>query len=549
MSDENETRPSGGTGAGSTELQECNPNDTQHTGEKRGTTATDIVRAHFAEIAAKRRKKDRPEWVEKAEKRLDDGRDLFNLDALDTEQIERLKFVEAVRQRVEDQLADIPKAWRATDLAAAEAPSWLATRRIVRAGINLLVGDEGIGKSLLWVWITAAVTTGRALPEFGIPAREPAEVALILTEDDWSSAVRPRLESAGADLDRVRVLCVNNDGSGTPEFPRDIGLLKTLDPAPVLIVVDAWLDVLPPKLSVRDPQQAREALHPWRELAVETDSAVLLLTHTNRVASANARDKYGATGELRKKARVTLFAQQDDDGRLLVGPEKSNLSRPVPASAFTIDAVQMFPATAEDDGTVPRLRYVGDSTMSAREHIASKFGDEHGDDDMDRTEAEEWLHEYLQLHPGARSVDAKRDAKRDAGIAERTLQRACKRLKVQISRAGSPPVSTWTLPDDDVSISRGALGANGIFTGQSTYLPTGALGAKGGANEKVARLNAPNAPNAPSRKNTRSPANMPSAPNAPTNTHTGAKAQCQKCSARVKDPSITLCTKCAGGAL
>lgn len=29
-----------------------------------------------------------------------------------------------------------------------------------------------------------------------------------------------------------------------------------------------------------------------------------MLTHTNRVASVNARDRYGATGELRKKARI-----------------------------------------------------------------------------------------------------------------------------------------------------------------------------------------------------------------------------------------------------
>ena len=41
---------------------------------------------------------------------------------------------------------------------------------------------------------------------------------------------------------------------------------------------------------------------------IMTTAAVLLLTHTNRVDSGNARDKYGATGELRKKARLTLFA-------------------------------------------------------------------------------------------------------------------------------------------------------------------------------------------------------------------------------------------------
>ena len=67
----------------------------------------------------------------------------------------------------------LPRLWRATDLKPAAQPRHLAKGRLIRAAINLLVGDEGIGKSLLWVWIVAAITTGRALPEFGIPARRP----------------------------------------------------------------------------------------------------------------------------------------------------------------------------------------------------------------------------------------------------------------------------------------------------------------------------------------------------------------------------------------
>ena len=83
--------------------------------------------------------------------------------------------------------------------------------------------------------------------------------------------------------------------------------------------MDAWLDTVPAGLSVRDPQQARQALHPLKEVATITDAAVLLLCHTNRVTTANARDRYGATGELRKKARMTLYAQTDEDGCLPVG--------------------------------------------------------------------------------------------------------------------------------------------------------------------------------------------------------------------------------------
>jgi hypothetical protein len=96
-------------------------------------------------------------------------------------------------------------------------------------------------------------------------------------------------------------------GSRAPVFSRDLDLIRVADPMPAAVVVDCWLDSVPPDLPVRDPQQAcRAALHPWKDVVTVTDAAVLLPGHTNRVASASARDLCGATGELRKKARMTL---------------------------------------------------------------------------------------------------------------------------------------------------------------------------------------------------------------------------------------------------
>lgn len=342
----------------------------------------------------------------------------------------------------------MPKLWRATDLKPAAQPRWLAKGRLPLASISLLVGDEGIGKSLLWVWIVAAVTTGKPLPEFGIPQRDPANVILVCTEDDWTTTVRPRLDVAGADLSKIQVICTEDDGSGAPIFPRDLFLIAEADPKPALVVVDAWLDTVPAGLSVRDPQQARQALHPWKDLATAIDAAVLLLCHTNRVSTGNARDKYGATAELRKKARMTLFAQQDDDGRLVVGPEKMNTAAPIPASTFTITSVQHFPPSLDNDGTVPLLAYAGDSDRTAREHIADNYDTDHGGDQQDRADAERWLEDYLREHPGAKSKDVKNDAKKDAGISERTLKRASKKLGVTVSYVGMPAVSVWSLAND-----------------------------------------------------------------------------------------------------
>lgn len=342
-----------------------------------------------------------------------------------------------------------PKVFKASELRPAAQPRWLAKGRLPRAAIAILVGDEGIGKSLLWVWLVGAVTTGKALPEFGIPEREPAHVLLVLTEDDWSSTVRPRLEVAGADLSRVMVICTDTDGSGAPEFPRDMDLVLGADPVPALVIVDAWLDTVPGRLSVKDPQQARQALHPWKEAATVTDAAIMLLTHTNRMASANARDKYGATSELRKKARMTLFAQQDDEGNLVVGPEKANTAGSVAASIFTIDPIEFFEATEDHDGTVPLLRYIGESDVSARDMVADVAS---GDGTDQRHALDDLLLRLLADGPvGATKAQAATEA---AGFSTDQTKRAKKRIGAKSVRDSFGGGWVWQL--DQGSAPKGA---------------------------------------------------------------------------------------------
>ncbi|MGO9354665.1 MAG: hypothetical protein ACLP3C_28920 [Mycobacterium sp.] len=171
----------------------------------------------------------------------------------------------------------------------------------------------------------------------------------------------------------IDVICTEADGSGAPIYPRNLTLIAT-DPTPALVVVDAWLDTVPAALSVRDPQQARLALHRWTELPTATDAAVSLICHTNRIASPNARDRYGSTIALRQKARMSLYCQSDEAGRLVVGPEKANGVTTVPASLLTIEAVPLFQPTADDDGTVPRLVYAGESDQHRAEYRPCRRG-------------------------------------------------------------------------------------------------------------------------------------------------------------------------------
>lgn len=364
--------------------------------------------------------------------------------------VERWEAEDWREARSGDAGSERPHVRPALSLAPAAQLDWLASGRIPTAAVTLLVGDEGIGKSLFWVWLIAYITTGKACLEYGVPAREPAHVFVVATEDDWATAVLPRLEVAGVDLNYVHVVSVDEDGSGAPTFPRDIDVLESAGVTPALVVVDAWLDTVPAGLSVRDPQQARQALHPWREYAARTRAAVLLLTHTNRVATANPRDKYGITSELRKKARSTLFAQVDPDNAdcVLIGPEKSNIAGQSAADRFRISAVQHFEPTDSSDGMVPQLDWVESAGRSARELITDAFNGPVEDEDDDTAEGTNWLTDYL-MQNGRTPSRIVKAAAREAGIGERRLQRAAERMKragdLVYASEGFPRVTAWEL--------------------------------------------------------------------------------------------------------
>jgi hypothetical protein len=265
-----------------------------------------------------------------------------------------------------------------------------------------------------------------------MPDREPGLVVLVLTEDDWSTDVLPRLKVLGADLNMVKVFCTEDDGSGSPVFPRDIHILEAMDPKPVLVVVDCWLDTVPPGKKIADPQQARSVLHPWKELATRTDAAVMLLGHTNRIASANPRDKYGATYALRQKCRLTLFAQEGQDGELLIGAEKANGAAILPASIFTVDTEQFFDPTPEHDGKVPFLTYEGQSDKTARQHLEDNFAADQ--DTSSKTTAVLWLAVFLG--PGPRWSNDVHHVRKQMKISEKAFKTAKRKLNVESVKTG-----------------------------------------------------------------------------------------------------------------
>ncbi|WP_431279877.1 AAA family ATPase [Leifsonia poae] len=329
----------------------------------------------------------------------------------------------------------------------AKPPTWLARGFLPRGEIAVLVGEEGIGKSLTWVVMVAHITTGAPFKPFNIPKREPQDVVLIITEDSWAE-VSARLTVAGADMARVHLMSEADDGSGTPIFPEHMPpLLEAIEAEainPALIVVDAWLDTVEAGLQVRNTQHGRQALAPWKATATQLDATVLLITHTNRMDTANTRDLLGSTVALRQKARMILFAaraphdgENGTDTHVWIGPEKSNTTGVHDAVRFTINIEQHRLETDDDPGTVATLINASSAGASIKQ-LLQEWRDEQQADEHTPTQpekAEQFVRDYM-LGKEIVLANEVHAAAQAAGYGQKAVRTAMKNIGT--SRPASP---------------------------------------------------------------------------------------------------------------
>jgi hypothetical protein len=259
--------------------------------------------------------------------------------------------------------------------------------RIVLRGLNLNVGDEGVGKGLLAIRLTAELTTGRL-------TEHPVGVAYASTEEVAQAVVVPRLIAAGADLGRV---IVSPMGSlGLPE-----GLPKILEVLRSEGVEWLFLDPVNAHFSRDlDPNRTKDVGYVLNELAhaaAEHRLTIVGNLHTNRGGGVSPRDRYAHQSEFRRQARSSWIIGQgpddDEDDRTIVH-DKHSYTAAAPALSATVEVVkgtatlvlghevdvtpeELFLRDADKDAALRRVR--GESGQAAQcveeiEAIRSSLG-------------------------------------------------------------------------------------------------------------------------------------------------------------------------------
>ena len=358
-----------------------------------------------------------------------------------------------------------------------EAVEWLWPGRYARGKITLIDGDPGQGKSVLTMDSAARVTTGRDWPD-GQRCPIRGSVLLLGAEDGLADTVRPRLDAAGADTNRVYALPLvgSSPNEHQPSIPDDIDAIEAalVTTGAVLLVVDPLMAYLDGKVNSYRDQDVRRALAPLAAMAERLCVAVIVVRHLNKSSGGPAIYRGGGSIGLAGAARIVLAVGSDpeDEVRRILAPVKANLSAPSASLAYRLVA----------DSGVVRVDWLGTSNVTAEQMLAAPVDD-------DERSALDDASTFLtgQLANGAVAVKAVKDEAQRAGISERTLNRAKARVGVVSERVGFGANGVWSWKLADHRLPRKPIGIHSpdMATNAKSWPPMDSDRSAGASRETV----------------------------------------------------------------
>jgi putative DNA primase/helicase len=252
------------------------------------------------------------------------------------------------------------------DVRASDVPledvEWLLGEEepmIPRRGITILAGRRAATKTTLSCWLTAQATAA------GI------NVFFASAEDDVPSFVRPRMEAAGADLERV---FFPNETDVPLRFPLDAGRLDDyVQQRQIgLVILDPLSAFVP---SFTSPAAARDALTPVAELSREQTCAVVFVHHFRKASAKDPFEAIGGSAALTDVARAVYVygvqPKQDTPLSVMLGTEMDKDKRALAClklSGAEIPPSMLFEMEAVDVGLrdeVLRVNHTGTCELSA----------------------------------------------------------------------------------------------------------------------------------------------------------------------------------------
>jgi putative DNA primase/helicase len=340
--------------------------------------------------------------------------------------------------------------------------TWLWPGHLAKGKLHILAGAPGTGKTTLALAFAAAITSNGNMP---CGSRAPRGSVLIWSgEDDPADTLVPRLRAAGADMTKVFFVgAVREEGDSRFFNPAtDIDLLM----AEAARINDIALVIADPVVSAvsgdsHKNSEVRRALQPLVDLGSTTGAAILGISHFSKgTGDRDPLERVSGSIAFGALARIVMVTAKNNGGQRIVARAKSNIGPDGGGFQYELEMVDA------DGIEASRVVWGARIDGSARELVGMCASDEVS---SQTDEVEQFLTDAL-ADGEVSAADIKQEAGR-LGFSEKTLRRACQRLRVKTRKSSFKDGWFWRLPPQgDHEGVQDAYAGNGSSSASSGHL-------------------------------------------------------------------------------
>ena len=249
---------------------------------------------------------------------------------------------------------------------------WLWYPFIPYGKLTIVQGDPGDGKTTLILNIAAKVSRGESL-ENGMNVPKPINVIYQTAEDGLADTVKPRLEKAGADCERILVIDESDKSLSMVDERLEQTLLQTQAKMLILDPIQAYLGG---GMDMNRANEAREMTKKLGILAEKYQCAIVLIGHMNKAGGNKAAYRGMGSIDFFAVARsVLLVGKIEGESNLrAVVQIKNNLAEFGHPKAFSLSEkgftwIGDYEITADEvlGGVVPKANKLEQAKLFLRE--------------------------------------------------------------------------------------------------------------------------------------------------------------------------------------
>ena len=286
---------------------------------------------------------------------------------------------------------------------------WLWYPFIPYGKLTIIQGDPGDGKTTMVLNLAAKLSKGEALDK-NMKVTEPVNVIYQTAEDGLADTVKPRLELAGADCERIIVIDESDKSLSMVDERLEEAIVRT---GARLLILDPIQAYLGGGMDMNRANEARDMTKKLGALAEKTKCAIILIGHMNKASGNKAAYRGMGSIDFFAVARSVLLVGrvEGEPNTRVVVQIKNNLAAFGHPKAFALS----------EEG----FQWIGDYEITVDEvlgGIAPKANK--------MEQAKQMLRELAETQNAVLSNEIF-DRADELGISKRTLENAKKELGIR----------------------------------------------------------------------------------------------------------------------